>query len=465
MKMRRALACLLLAPLAALAANGDVDTTFGDDGIARTGYTDGHGQSACRPVVQPDRKILACGTRTMNGASGSDFVVARFLPDGALDPSFSFDGLAEVDFDGGDGGDVAMALALQPDGRIVIAGVTIGADAGNSDFAIARLTGNGSLDPTFGAGSGKTTVEFDLAGGTGLDLPTSIALQPDGRIVLAGSAETLGGTSVVAVARLLADGTRDSSFNLNGKVTFPLGIAGATEQTDSAVGVAIDEDGRVVLGTTSAYTLDGVSQNQFGAARLLPNGLLDADFSADGRTTIAFDPGDGTSDARCFALALQRDGRVVLAGYAASSTAPNHDMAIVRLLGDGSLDPSFGFGGRTLVAFDLSPSGLDAVLGVLQLGDGRLLLVGSVLDGSSQLAAAARLTRSGALDESFGVFGKRSYDFALALPRGQAFNGVALQGTQIVAAGIAYVPPGGSTSVDNILVRIEDDAIFGDDFD
>ncbi len=466
--MRIAAASLLLASMAAEAANGDVDTTFGVNGIARTGIIDGYGQSnGCKPIVQPDRKILTCGTRTTNGSTGFDFVVARFDENGTLDPSFSFDGVASIDFDNGTGSDVAGSMALQPDGRIVIVGQTHGTDAANSDFAIVRLTATGELDTDFGGGTGKALVEFDLAGGTGLDIANAVALQPDGRIVVAGSAQT-GTGSAVALVRLLADGTRDSAFNLNGKVTFGFNVPSATVENDSASAVAIDGSGRIVVGATANYQL-GTSDihSEFAAARLLANGQLDANFDADGKRTIAFDPGTGLSAALCFGMNLLGNGRIVLAGYANSSASAtaNNDAAVVRLLPDGSNDAGFGFGGKVLVAFDLQPSGVDAAIGVTEQPNGRILLAGTSVAGPVQFGTMVRLTQAGALDQSFGVLGKKTYDFALATPDGQAFTSATLQGTQIIVNGLAYVPPGGFSSLDNIVVRLEDDTIFSDGFD
>ena len=453
---------------AAVADNGDVDTSFGSGGVARTGSSDMYGASnGCKPLVQPDGKILICGARLMNGSSGSDFLVARFTANGVLDTSFSFDGLTTIDFDNGAGSDLANGIALQPDGKIVVIGTTWGANTGNTDFAVARLNADGTLDTTFGAGTGKTTIEFDLDAGTGQDYANAVTIQPDGRIVVAGSAQTATG-AVTALTRLLGDGTRDSAFNLNGKVTFSFNVAGATGENDAASGVAIDDAGRIVIGATVAYS-NPQTQSDFGAARLLANGQPDSNFHANGHTTIGFDPGSGISTAQTGGLALQRDGRIVIVGYANSSASmtDNADMAVARLLPDGSADATFGLAGKTLVAFDLVASGLDFAFGVAEQTDGRLVIVGTSIGASSvQLATAARLTRNGVLDASFGAFGKKTYDFALTNPDGQAFTGLAFQGNQIIAGGVAYVPPGGNTDfIDALAVRLTDDTIFADGFE
>ena len=448
---------------AAVANDGDVDTTFGVNGIARANLINTTNTFNGGPVVQPDGKFVVCNGITDNGPSGSDFYVARFTADGQLDPDFSFDGSVTIDFDGGTGGDQCSAVALQSDGKVVVAGFTQTADANSQDFAIARLNADGTLDTTFGNGTGKTTVGFDLPGG-GNDAPTSIAIQPDGKIVVAGAAATSNG-SQVAVVRLATDGSRDSSFNLTGRVTFGFGISGAFDESDSAYGVAIDSANRIVLAGNADYSDGTNSIGQFAAARLLPNGQFDANFHANGRTTIPFDPGTGISGALCYGMLQQSDDKIVLLGGANSSpSTPNTDSAAVRLLPDGSLDGGFGSGGRTLIPYDLAPNGQDILLGAVQQNNGDLVLVGGAFDSVSgvTLSTATRLHADGTLDGSFGNAGKKTYDFAFGgVNDQQLFRGVALQGTQIIANGIAYFPGG----IDLYSVRLDVDLIFADGFE
>jgi len=452
----------------AAAADGDIDLGFGINGLALTGISDASGSPAgCKPVVQPDGKILICGSRLLNGSSGSDFFVARFDAEGALDTSFSFDGMVTIDFDNGTGADNGNGIALQSDGKIVVVGTTTPNTADGSDFAVARLTADGTLDPAFGAGTGKTTIEFDLNAGTGADVATGVAIQPDGKIVVVGAATTPDGSSV-AVVRLLADGTRDPAFNLNGKVSFGFALPGATNESDAASAVAIDSAGRIVIGATANETLPD-AQSVFAVARLLSDGQFDSNFHANGRTTIAFDPGNGISTATLYGLVVQhQDGAIVLAGWANSSASAteNSDFAAARLLPDGSPDASFGIGGKTLIAFDLTASGLDGAIGVVQQTDGRLVLAGTSLGTGIQYATMARLNHDGSLDPTFGTLGKQKFAFGLTIPDGQAFVGAAIQGTQLIASGILYVPPGGGTSlIDNFVVRIANDTIFANGFE
>jgi len=169
MRIFIAIALLCAASLAAFASDGGLDTTFGSNGLGLSGITGAQGNYACGPVIQPDGKILICDTSYSSGPSGYDFFVARFNANGTLDPSFSFDGKVTVDFAGGPPGlDSGDAVVLQADGKIVLVGATRSGNAAY-DFAIARLNSDGILDTSFGVGTGKTTVAFDLGGG-----PTAI---------------------------------------------------------------------------------------------------------------------------------------------------------------------------------------------------------------------------------------------------------------------------------------------------
>jgi len=456
---RLVFASVLAGSTVAAASDGSVDTTFGNGGSARSGRTDVANRFDAGPIVQPDGKILACSQVLDDGPSGSDFFVVRFDADGALDDTFSFDGSLAIDFDEGQGADVCTAIALQSDGKILVAGYTSTTDATGEDFAVARIDSDGTLDTTFGNGTGKTTVGFDLDGGTGSDEATAIAVQADGRIVVAGTAAKADGGFDFAVVRMLTDGTRDSSFNLTGKVNFGFNISGGLAELDEASSVAVDSDGRLIVGGTAIY--EAVSE--FAAARLLPNGQFDANFHANGRTTISFDPGNGTSAANSYGLLIDQDGRIVLVGAASSSpyVTGNSDMAVARLLPDGSVDDGFGTGGRVLVPFDLAPNGTDVALGVVEQSDRKLILSGMAVDGGTDFAAAARLHDDGTLDASFGSLGKQTYDFGLSSANLQAFRNVALQGTQIIAGGISYVPGG----VDMFVARLNVDLIFADGFE
>lgn len=454
----------ILACAAAQAANGDLDAGFGNGGFALGGISDADVLlPPPKPVVQADGKIVVCTILADNGSSGSDFLVARFNANGTLDTSFSFDGKVAIDFDAGLGGDDCRGVAVQQDGKIVAMGST-GSAVGNYDFAVVRLMPDGDLDTSFGAGTGKTLVPFDL-GGTNSDVATAMAIQADGKLVLAGYSATGANGDDFAIVRLLGDGTRDTTFNLTGRVTVGFNFAASTSKDDQAYAVSVDAAGRIVV--AGSVTRDSASNVDFAVARLLSNGQLDSNFDADGRATLAFDLGlDGYDQNQT--MILQRDGRIVLGGYVntSASATTNVDMAVARLLPDGSPDPGFGIGGKVLVPFDLAASAPDALFGIVEQGNGYLVLGGiAAYDASfNYRAAVARLRPNGNLDDQFGALGKKTYNFAQGAPDYQLFLGVALQGSQIIASGVIQV---GATNgdLDLLVARLENDLIFADRFE
>ena len=409
--------------------------------------------------MQPDDKIVICGTRLSNGASGSDFLVARFNPDGTLDTTFGSAGLVTIDFDHGTGADQANGVALQSDGSIVVAGTTSGTESNSETFAVARLTQAGALDATFGAGTGQATIDFAGSGG-GDDQANAIVVDADDRIIIAGSTGTASGSNV-AVVRLTANGATDTSFGDAGRVTLGFALAGATTEDDNANGVAIDAQGRIVLAGTANESAPN-AEVEFGVARLLPDGMLDPAFNGNGYTTLAFDPGTGVSTAYAFGIVVQSDGRLLIPGYANTSPLSmlNMDVAAARLNDDGTPDATFGNNGRATIGFDLEADGIDAAVAAAEQPDGRVLLVGTALNGVTQYAISLRLEADGTLDSTYGAEGKQVYDFGLTSPGTQAFTGIAFQGSDIIAGGVIYVPPGNVSPppLDCIAVRLTNDA-------
>jgi uncharacterized delta-60 repeat protein len=260
-----------------------------------------------------------------------------------------------------------LALGLQLDGKIVVAGVT---NKVRAMFALARYLPNGTLDPTFRGG----TVITDLGSESVIE---DLALQPDGKIVVAGQS---GGDFVVA--RYLANGMLDSSFNGNGLATTNFG------GIDRATAVTLQPDGKIVA---AGFTVAGpTGSTQFaGLARYLPNGLPDPTFGDDGKVLIDF---GGDRGNRANALALQPDGKIVVAGTVftnISDTQFNSHFALARFLRNGALDTRFGDNGTVITDFGGS---LEIALALaIQPGDGRLVVAGgsnAIRFGTSAFAVA-----------------------------------------------------------------------------
>ncbi len=376
---------LVLASGVALAAAGDLDRSFGGDGVVRTdtGPNDDDGRAM---VVRFDGRIVVAG----DGASG--FHLVGYRPDGSLDRTFGGDGKVTTSFaatiNGKRGEGAADALVLQPDGKVVAAG--FGAEGGG-DFALARYNPDGSLDRTFG-GDGKVTTDF---GAGTWDEARALVLQPDGKLVAAGTSNLYSDDpashSDLALARYNPDGTLDGTFAEGGKATTDIG-PGDEEGYD----LALQRDGRLVAAGVSAETAGSIYPGRFVLVRYDADGSLDETFAEGGKEITPV----GT-DAGALGVAVRPDGRIVAAGY---SERPREgtDFALAGYLPDGSPDPSFSDDGR--LTTDMAPDGAYANDLALQ-SDGKIVAVGE-LYGLPGGIGIARYRPGGALDKSFSGDGK-----------------------------------------------------------
>ena len=260
----------------------------------------------------------------------------------------------------------------------------------------------GTLDPSF-SNDGKATIRFDIGGGLG-DHGRAVAIQADGKIVVAGFSEFSTGDFDFAVTRLLPNGSLDSSFGFGGKATVAFDYAGG-DNSDFAFDVAVQPDGKIVVAGQASYGLPGISASSFAVARLLPNGLLDPSFSGDGKTAVTF----GIGFEYASALAIQPDGKIVLAGRATDGN--NSQFGVARLHADGTLDTTFSGDGKQTIGFDLGGSLHDAVSDIALQPDGRIVLVGEAQQYPSfplggAIFAAARLLANGNLDTTFSNDGR-----------------------------------------------------------
>jgi len=230
--------------------DGSLDTTFNGTGIVTTAIGSSTDQ-AFALAIQADGKLVAAGYSD-NGAQDL-FALVRYNPDGSLDATFNGTGIVTTAI--GTIADLASALAIQPDGRLVAAGLSITTGTRN-EFALVRYNADGSLDTTFNTTGMVTTA----IGGKG-DQANALVIQPDGKLVAAGSSYS-GTQNRFALARYNTDGSRDATFNGSGKVTTPIGNKGA-----SASAVAIQADGKLVA---AGYAFDKDYQADFALARYMP---------------------------------------------------------------------------------------------------------------------------------------------------------------------------------------------------
>ena len=290
--------------------NGSLDLTFGSGGKVTTDL--GGTQEAAEDVaIQPDGKIVVAGhTGAPYSSDSSDFVVARYIPNGGLDPTFGVGGVVRTHFAGFS--DAALAIALQPDGKIVAAGAGVeNNEPGGGVFnysAMARYNTDGSLDQTFGSGGKVRT------GGAGI---VDLALQQDGKIVAAAGFTFL-------LYRFNTNGSPDSNFGSGGHVDNSA-IPGALL---TSLGVAIQTDGKIVCAggarTPSSSTLD------FGLVRFNTGGSLDTTFGAGGVAVTDLGNNEAAWD-----VAIQTNEKIVISGTS------NERFATARFNPNGSLDNTF----------------------------------------------------------------------------------------------------------------------------
>src|SRR5215813_6524730 len=394
-------------------AAGDLDPTFGNGGKVATDFSVPTTANAL--AIQGDGKLIVAGIVQL--PTGLDFGLARYNPDGSLDTSFGTGGSLAIDFFGGD--DRAFAVAIQPDGKIVVAGHATTA-SGGLDFGLARLNSNGTLDTSFGSG-GKITDDFHGRD----DRIRSILILSDGRIGVVGFATQADGSSNGASALYKANGNliEKSEFN------------GGDFKVVSAL--ALQPDGKIIL---CGSVVEGQGpRDDFRLFRINANLEDDTAFGNRGDVTTDF---GGNDDA--FALALQPDGKIVAAG--ASGQAGVGEFALARYNTDGSLDSSFGSSGK-LRSSSLGSPGKGAIANaVLIQPDNKIVAVGVSNPGAGTSDfTLLRYNADGTLDSTFGSGGQLMTDFfgsddfaraALIQPDGK-----------IVVAGFTTKSPGGPALV------------------
>lgn len=360
-------------------ADGSLDLSFGSGGRVITDFL-GDEDYVNAVALQRDGKIVAAG-RARKGAV-IYFGLARYNTDGSLDATFGSGGKLLTSFFGI--GDDALAMAIQPDGKIVAAGKTFTGPS-EVDFALARYNSNGTLDATFGSG-GK--VHTDLGG---YDLITAMAIQPDGKIVAGGDTYTEGAQNDCALARYNKDGSLDSTFGSGGKV-----VTDFAGLPDFVAGLALQPDGKIVLaGDVSTYVSASRDDIGFGLARYNKDGSLDSSFGSGGKVITE---GDLIA---AHAVVVQPNGKIIAAGLAVHTTA-NGDFGLARYNSNGSLDSAFGTGG--IVTTDFSPS--DTAFAIAIQSDGKIVAAGAAFD--VQTGNGFALARY-----DFGDITTKSYDMHL----------------------------------------------------
>jgi uncharacterized delta-60 repeat protein len=386
----------LLFPALLSAARGDLDPTFGSGGKVTTDF--GGNETAWGLAVQPDGKAVVAGTRFDMGPS-DDFVLARYTASGALDATFDGDGKVTTDFGGRSDG--ADDVAIQADGKIVAVGSGFPAVVRPLDFALARYNRDGTLDPTFGDG-GRVLTTFEP---NSIDGAQAVVILRDGKIVAAGLTRS-GPTREFAVARYLPNGALDPSFDGDGLVVTPISAG-----DDIVFDLAVQPDGKLIAaGWSSPGGFD------IAIARYNPDGSLDSSFDGDGIVIAPFRPASTYASH----VLVQPDGKILTGGA-----------GLARFNPDGAVDRSFGAGGRAVTDLGL-------LTPVLQ-PDGKILAAGSS-EASGQYSdfGVVRLTAAGRIDSTFGRNGKVTTDFR---PQDDATDAALLANGKLIVSGYTSQVP------------------------
>ncbi|MGX7666375.1 T9SS type A sorting domain-containing protein [Flavobacterium pedocola] len=385
--------------------SGTLDSSFGNGGkvITDIGIVNGSGTGndhAWSVAIQNDGKIVVAG-HTHN-TSMYDFAVVRYNNDGSLDTTFDDDGKVTTDFGLND---YAYSVAIQNNGKIVVAG-----DVEHSEFpfpvqhkfGLSRYNSDGSLDSTFGT-DGKVITRVS---GSGACYGRSVAIQSDGKIVVAGNSAYVSHIDF-ALVRYNSDGSLDTTFGSNGEVTTNIPGYGLFSM------VIQKNDGKIL-----------VSGGDFTLARYNSDGSLDTTFDSDGIATVSDFGGPDNSGAGNL-LTIQNDGKIVsVGGY-------NDGFALVRFNSDGTLDTSFDFDGKVITEIGVYT---DVARSVAIHQDGRIIVAGRSGNGLNYDFAVACYNNDGSLDTTFGTGGKVTTSFGGYEEYG---NSVAIQSDgKVVVAGL-----------------------------
>jgi uncharacterized delta-60 repeat protein len=467
--------------VARFTSGGSLDPGFSGNGRLTIPFG---GEDRCRDVaLQPDGKIVVLGDGSEQFPEyDTDLCLARINPDGTLDGDFDADGMRDFGF--GSAGDRGTALAILPDGSFLVAGhaweggssysgkvahvipnnldpdLIVGVSGSKKLWDIAvrpdgryLLLGESSSAPgeiaVFGRTSGDAAdPTFSLDGRASYDAgfydqPRNIELLPDGRILAhAISGPDFFSPNTTVMVRLWPEGTPDEGgyqafgFDESGS-GFPPG------SIEDARGMVIQPDGKIVVAGFVAHPSSG--ESDFGCVRFLPDGELDPSFGVNGHTTFSFHNNDTATS-----VALQPDGKIVLAGYTGSDNGVN--FLVARFLPNGTLDNTFGFSGFNVIDFMGGP---DYGYAVAVAPDGKIVIAGGAFNGVNQVVGVARFGPDGVADTSFDLDARQLVEFEA---------GATHAGTCVLVQPDRKIVAGGYVNGDFILLRLNESGVLDDTF-
>jgi uncharacterized delta-60 repeat protein len=366
------------------AQDGTFDASFGTSGKTFIEFSPAGNSSPLSIILQPDGKIIQYGQafNTSISRNNVDILLTRVLSSGTPDPAFGSGGKIRIPIGDGYPESHSRALALQPDGKIVVAASYYNPDEFYHEMMVVRLNPDGSKDINFGIG-GKVTINHGLYD----DYAKSVAVQADGKILVGGSSTNNGSFFQYTVARLNPNGSLDSGFDLDGIKTFSFSSSNEVVKV-----IKIQDDGKILLAGNSWYF-----NYDYLVVRLNPDGSFDTSFDSDGYAFFPVGPNDDSPAD----LEIQPDGKILLGG--SSQFPPNRFFSIVRLNPNGSFDHTFSGDGKLTFHFGVP---VNHGYSIELQKDGKILMAGGSYHGSVLLSSIARLTSDGSFDESFDGDGK-----------------------------------------------------------
>ncbi len=343
-----------------------------DKNFTTTGYSSidfgGTNERANAMVIQPDGKAIVVGENVVPTNSALDqCYVARFDSKGVKDASFGTAGIAKFDF--GTSKDYGRDVALLSDGKILVLSSVTNT---TGDIVVAKLTSTGQLDATFGTG-GKTTIDNKSK----VDIARSMAVQPDGKIIVGGESG-----NIFMVCRLTAAGALDNTFGTNGIVT----AQPINSNTTTTCKVLLQKDGKIVL---VGYGSDANNNSSMSIARFDSKGVLDATYGTNGIAEH-----DLGGNEFYFTAKIQWDDKLIIAGKIAPTSAVKYETFAARLTTAGQIDKTFGTNGyyrQDLSTFQEEMRGMDIQV------DGKIVMAGYIGDD----IGIVRLNANGVLEKTF----------------------------------------------------------------
>jgi uncharacterized delta-60 repeat protein len=412
--------------------DGSLDKSFDSDGKVTTAIpsnAEGHDV-----VLQSNGKILVAGKSYTTGATVAtstyyDFAVTRYNSDGSLDSSFNNNGtIVTTDFGGSD--DSANSIAVQSNGKILVAGYSKLPPNSSYGFSLARYNIDGSLDNSFG-GDGKITLSGDAA------LAYSMIVQTDDKILVAGEGRE-NGIDAFTLVRYDSNGNLDNSFGGGDGIVTTI----INQNYNYAYSVALQTDNKIlVAGYGSSGSSNGGTGSDFTLVRYDINGNLDNSFSGDGKVTTDF----GSSSDYANSIVVQKDGKIIVAG------SSNGNFALARYDINGNLDNSFDGDGKLVTAIKASG---DVYVSVALQDDGKILLTGpSKTPNNSDDFVLMRYNTDGSLDTGIPTFPTLNIAAADAnnMENSGDFTFIVTRSPSALASTVDYMVSGGSVSPDDFI--------------